>query len=139
MIPQHRQKQGCIGRNGYHPASAPASTLLGGALAVTLLIAGCATADLPTDTGANSADAPLPPDAVSLSELPDPEPSSSAPVAPDDELTPQVALFPGLEHEDDKALPFEEGVAERRKRVDLGLEAPRQENAPVNNVLQIEF
>lgn len=52
-------------------------------------------------------------------------------------------LFPGLQRAGVRAdkgeLPFEQSVAERRKRIDLGLEAPRQSGEPVNNVLDLEF
>ena len=55
---------------------------------------------------------------------------------------PQRRLFPGLEQAEkpaDGELPFEQGVAERRKRIDLGLEAPSRAEQPVNNVIDWDF
>lgn len=54
----------------------------------------------------------------------------------------QRRLFPGLEQAEkpaDGELPFEQGVAERRKRIDLGLEAPSRAEQPVNNVIDWDF
>lgn len=60
--------------------------------------------------------------------------------APEPRLQQQdTGLLPGLQSEADSELPFEEGIAERRKRIDLGLESTRQDDEPVNNVIDLEF
>ncbi|MDX1606147.1 MAG: hypothetical protein R3202_08130 [Candidatus Competibacterales bacterium] len=48
----------------------------------------------------------------------------------------QQGMFPGRESAGDS---FEQGLQKRRQRVDLGLDRPEQEQAPVDNVLDLGF
>lgn len=125
------------------------------------LLTGCAAPSAPPPAAPASADAATPPDLTELNvDLDDPAETRAggavaraAPLTDDgtagdsgDGAATRVdkALFPGLRQRadanaDPDRLPFERGVAERRKRIDLGLESADQEEKPVNNILDMSF
>lgn len=132
-------------RSRYCPASPLTAWLLVAAVTAAGLLGGCAAATRPAaDVAAVPADAavPPPPDVGALADSPATAADAERTGADETSRQPQIELFPGLRDDagaDNDTLPFEESLAKRRKRIDLGLETPRQENAPVNNVLEIEF